>query len=189
MLVIQISSDPSVNKDVLPRCGARSDEVLSIESIDKPSQALSDVFGPLVAVVDARGARGARTAGDLMRAKCPLTDLPAAKQANASAKVDPGPVEYAHFALCNDPIADLKAEDVIGLNWALTPEAVAFLAPDAATSKPDDPTAMKFCANIEQMQILKDWFARYQPRTVSALPPQKEAGRSSDANSSAVTRF
>jgi hypothetical protein len=161
VLVIQISSDPSVDKDVVPRCGARPDDVLPVGSINKPPQALSDVFGPLIAVVDARGARGARTAGDLMRAKCPLVELPGVEQGVAPAKVNPAPIEYVHFALCNDKIAGKNAEDVVGLNWALTDDGVTFLATSISASKPGDPSAMAACGNDEQLKILKDWFSRY----------------------------
>jgi hypothetical protein len=66
VLVIQISSDPSLRVDVVARCRDTRDTPLALGQIEKPSQAISDWLGPLMTVVEARGARGARSAGDLL---------------------------------------------------------------------------------------------------------------------------
>jgi hypothetical protein len=70
-----------------------------------------------------------------------------------------GEAEYVHFALCDQPIDGQKAEDVVGLNWALTRRATAYLAGDAedpeSTRLPD---AMKACDNEQQLNVLKSWF-------------------------------
>ena len=153
MLVIQISSDPTLSAEALTRCRKRDAEPLPVGSIEKPSQALSDLLGPLITVAEARGARGARSAGDLMRMKCPS---PAWS----------GPVEYVHFALCNEKIDGKSADDVVGLNWALTKAAVDFLAgpQDAGASKErttdeaSKKNAMSTCGNEDQLAKLVTWF-------------------------------
>jgi hypothetical protein len=173
VLVIQISSDPAVSLAEIPRCGRPVPEVLKLSSINRPFQALSDVFGPLITVIDARGARGARTAGDLMRRKCPT--------------VDAGYVEYVHLALCNETIEGRKADDVLGLNWALTTFATRFLsdAPPKETLRvaagekaqprhegTAGPSAMQSCANEAQISQLVAWFDK----------PWLKSRKSSDAD-------
>ena len=47
VLVIQVSSDPTASLAEIPRCGTSDDKVLKPRSLEKPSQALSDILGPL----------------------------------------------------------------------------------------------------------------------------------------------
>jgi hypothetical protein len=70
-----------------------------------------------------------------------------------------GEAEYVHFALCDQPIDGQKAEDVVGLNWALTRRATAYLAGDAGDPESTRlPDAMKACENEQQLNALKTWF-------------------------------
>ena len=161
VLVIQISSDPSFRRNLIPRCGPLESvpiehpEPIALSSLKPPPQILSDLLGPLMTVVEARGARGARTASDLQREKCP-------RFAN-------DPVEYVHFALCDEDIPGHGSQnDVINLNWALRDEAVAFLAPD----DPDkaEGTAFHACGNDEEITKLRQWFERTGKQTTGAAP-------------------
>ena len=115
-----------------------------------------------------------------MRRKCPSTSAPEAAAY----------LEYVHFALCDEPINKSNSDDVLGLNWALTPGATRFLAdgPPSFTSgeptataagtetkdnpskppRPAGPTAMQSCGNEAEMHKLITWFGKpwHQPEVI-----------------------
>ncbi len=105
ILVIQISSDPSLLPDAISRCGERPNQPLVPDTVDNGPQALSDVLGPVTTVAEARGARGARAAGDLARAMC-IPPEDASESRNT----------YVHFALCESDIPGRGTQSaVVGL--------------------------------------------------------------------------
>lgn len=164
--VIQISSDPSLPADLLSRCTKPPALALSPDRVAAPVQVLADLLGPLFTVLEARGARGARTAGDLMRAKCPRPG-PEPDGVWPGRKPD-GVADYFHFGLCDEDIPGKgRQSDVVGLNWALTNGAADFLAPENVTMSSGKSVAieadgksfaMTACGNLDELQRLVEWF-------------------------------